>query len=462
MNNVGLSLTELAGFLPTILRFVFNTLAVWCITHCLYFPKSRRREYYFTFMLIGISVFFLINLLGGAQIKIEFALGLFAIFGIIRYRTESMPVREMTYLFMIIAMSVINGLASSLGWIPLIVVNLLFILTTWIFERVKIKGTMAVKLIQYDRIELIKPEKHEELLADLKERTGLDIVRVEIGGIDFLRDMAVIKISYRSPEDANSTVNEQTKVRGYQWRNFCLLALLSFVPFIGVKAQDTDFGVWMDAGVVKKFNKHWSINGELGARTRDNLNNMDRWSLGIGGTYKLNSYLKFSAGYDFLYDHRPTEVKYNKKGTKIKKITPQYWWPRHRFTVGATGSYSFGHLGLSVRELWQYTYRAKAKNKRLLYNENEWEDVKSKSQHLLRSRFQMKYDIKKCHLEPYASVELYHGEGGLQKTRYTIGTSYAITKHHEVDVYYRYQDMNRDDDDDVNIHVLGLGYTYSF
>ena len=199
-----------ADILPMLWRFVFNTAAVWLITHWLYFPKSRRREYYFTFMLIGISVFFLINLLGGAKIKIEFALGLFAIFGIIRYRTESMPVREMTYLFMIIAMSVINGLSANLGWVELLAVNLLFILMTILFENIKVKGSMAVKLVQYDRIELIKPERRAELLADLKERTGLDIVKIEIGGIDFLRDMSVIKIYYDS--DEVSTIDSQLKI----------------------------------------------------------------------------------------------------------------------------------------------------------------------------------------------------------------------------------------------------------
>ena len=200
----------MAEFLPMILRFAINTLAVWVITHWLYFPKSRRREYYFTFMLIGFSIFFLINLLGGAKVKIEFALGLFAIFGIIRYRTESMPVREMTYLFMIIAMSVINGLSGNLGWLTLVVVNLLFIAMTFLFEHIKVKGSMAVKMIQYDRIELIKPERHDELLADLKERTGLDIVKLEIGGIDFLRDMSVIKIYYLS--DGMCAVDGQMKL----------------------------------------------------------------------------------------------------------------------------------------------------------------------------------------------------------------------------------------------------------
>lgn len=210
-------LLDMAGFLPMMFRFAINTLAVWVITHWLYFPKSRRRDYYFTFMLIGFSIFFLINLLGGAKVRIEFALGLFAIFGIIRYRTESMPVREMTYLFMIIALSVINGLSGSLGWAQLAVVDLLFIVVTYIFEHIKVKGSMAVKMIQYDRIELIKPERREDLLADLKERTGLDIVKVEIGGIDFLRDMSVIRIYYQAEEI--SMIDSQVKVHPYEYSN---------------------------------------------------------------------------------------------------------------------------------------------------------------------------------------------------------------------------------------------------
>ncbi len=210
-------LLDMAGFLPMMFRFAINTLAVWVITHWLYFPKSRRRDYYFTFMLIGFSIFFLINLLGGAKVRIEFALGLFAIFGIIRYRTESMPVREMTYLFMIIALSVINGLSGSLGWAQLAVVDLLFIVVTYIFEHIKVKGSMAVKMIQYDRIELIKPERREDLLADLKERTGLDIVKVEIGGIDFLRDMSVIRIYYQA--DEISMIDSQVKVHPYEYSN---------------------------------------------------------------------------------------------------------------------------------------------------------------------------------------------------------------------------------------------------
>ncbi len=152
---------------------------------------------------------------------------------------------------------------------------------------------------------------------------------------------------------------------------------------------------------------------------------------------------------------------YHKNGT-VNKIVPSYWWPRHRFLVGATGSYSFGRLGLSLREMYQYTYRPKATDKKYDTDTEEWSDVKSKSQHLLRSRFQLTYRLKHTPLTPFGSVELYHGDGGLQKTRYTLGSNIQIAKHHNLKLYYRYQDLCSHDDDDFNTHVLGIGYTYAF
>lgn len=202
-----------------LLRFTFNIIAVWILVHLLYYPKSKRRDYYFTFMLISISVFFLIYLLSDVKLKIGFALGLFAIFGIIRYRTESMPVREMTYLFVIIAMSVINALSADVGYVELCAVNLLFISSTWFFESNTLLKHISTKLIQYDRIELIKPENRQTLICDLKQRTGLNIVKVEVGGLDFLRDMAVIKIYYEQSDDRINTVNNQTKINSEEWKN---------------------------------------------------------------------------------------------------------------------------------------------------------------------------------------------------------------------------------------------------
>ena len=188
-------LMDRIGFLQLLLRFLFNLLVVSVILRCFYYPKSKRRDYYFTFTLISISIFLMIFLLGSVKLKIGFALGLFAIFGIIRYRTESMPVREMTYLFVIIAISVINALAVEISYAELLGTNLLFVFSIWLCESSRYLRHVSCKLVQYDRIELIRPDKKDELLKDLQGRTGLDIIRVEVGHIDFLRDSATYSSS---------------------------------------------------------------------------------------------------------------------------------------------------------------------------------------------------------------------------------------------------------------------------
>ena len=184
------ALTEL------LIRFVLNTAVIALIVRVFYYPKSKRRDYFFTFILISISVFLLIFLMGGVKLKIGFALGLFAIFGIIRYRTESVPIREMTYLFLIIAVSAINGLATSISYVELLATNLLFILSIWICESNRYVKHVASKLVLYDNIRLITPEHEAEVIEDLKKRTGLNILRVEVGAIDFSKDTAMVKVYY--------------------------------------------------------------------------------------------------------------------------------------------------------------------------------------------------------------------------------------------------------------------------
>ena len=191
-------LIDMADLWQLLFRFVFNFIVVGIIIHFFYYPKSKRRDYYFTFTLISISVFFLIFLLGSVKLKIGFALGIFAIFGIIRYRTESVPIREMTYLFTITALSVINALSIQVGLTEMLVTNAIFLLVTCLLESERWLKHTSSKLILYDRIQLITPDKREELIADLSARTGLHIQKIEIGHIDFLRDAAFIKVYYES------------------------------------------------------------------------------------------------------------------------------------------------------------------------------------------------------------------------------------------------------------------------
>ncbi|MBR6252054.1 MAG: DUF4956 domain-containing protein [Bacteroidales bacterium] len=201
------SILDTSEMYELFIRFVINTLVIGGLIHFFYYPKSQRRDYYFTFFIISVSVFLMIYLLGSVKLKIGFALGLFAIFGIIRYRTESMPVREMTYLFAIIAMSVINALAE-IGYIGLLLVNLSFIVCIWLTESAKWINSESSKLIQYDRIALIKPENQKELIDDLRERTGLNITKVEVGSIDFLRDTAVLKVYYINSSAVPNTIGD--------------------------------------------------------------------------------------------------------------------------------------------------------------------------------------------------------------------------------------------------------------
>ena len=204
-------LIDMADLWQLLFRFVFNFIVVGIIIHFFYYPKSKRRDYYFTFTLISISVFFLIFLLGSVKLKIGFALGIFAIFGIIRYRTESVPIREMTYLFTITALSVINALSIQVGLTEMLVTNAIFLHETCLLESERWLKHTSSKLILYDRIQLITPDKREELIADLSARTGLHIQKIEIGHIDFLRDAAFIKVYYESDSRETNTVDHLTK-----------------------------------------------------------------------------------------------------------------------------------------------------------------------------------------------------------------------------------------------------------
>ena len=193
-------------------RFAINLVICWVIVGLLYYKKSKRRDYYFTFMLFSITIFFLIFLMDNVKVQIGFALGLFAIFGMIRYRTETVPIREMTYLFVVVGISVINGLAMTVSYTELIITNLLIVLAVWLFETIHRKTHLESKIIVYEKVALAHADRENELMADLISRTGLDIKRLEVGHIDYLKDIAYVKIYYASDKPEN-TINHLTKVK---------------------------------------------------------------------------------------------------------------------------------------------------------------------------------------------------------------------------------------------------------
>lgn len=213
------TLYDAAGVTEMMMRFGFFMVVLFFIVYFLYYRKTHRRDYFFTLTLLSVSIFFLIYLLGSVKVKIGFALGLFAIFGVLRYRTETIPVREMSYMFGVISLSVINALADSLSFVELLLPNVAIALLIWLFETFILKANLASKLVLYDRIELITPERREELLEDLAKRTGLHITKVNVGSVDFLKDTAILKIEYENDGGGGSHINNTLKIHKDEWQD---------------------------------------------------------------------------------------------------------------------------------------------------------------------------------------------------------------------------------------------------
>ncbi len=154
----------------------------------------------------------MLYLMDGSKIKIGAALGLFAVFGIIRYRTESIPIREMTYLFFVVAISVINGIAAKLSLVELLAANMLFVVVVAVAESNRFVKRVGCKYVRYDNIKLITPQKRAELIEDLSKRTGLNVLRVEVGSIDFMNDTALIKMYYVSKNESENDVDTMPKM----------------------------------------------------------------------------------------------------------------------------------------------------------------------------------------------------------------------------------------------------------
>ncbi|MGQ8335768.1 DUF4956 domain-containing protein [Sunxiuqinia sp. A32] len=196
-----IKLINVEDFSELVIRFTFNALVLLFIIRYLYARVSTRKDFFFSFFAVGITVFLLCFLLESVKLELGFALGLFAIFGIIRYRTDPIPIKEMTYLFVIIGISVINALANKkVSYLELIMTNSIIVGGLYLLERfLRLRQENALEVC-YDRIENIQKMKQNELLNDLQDRTGINIKRYQINQIDFLRDIAKITI-YFDPVD---------------------------------------------------------------------------------------------------------------------------------------------------------------------------------------------------------------------------------------------------------------------
>ena len=208
-------------FAMMFVRLLINIVFTWLIIDRLYFKKSQRRDFYFTFMLIAMAIFFIVffmifvleDMKGKTSMGV--GIGLFGIFSIMRYRTDTMPVRGMTYLFVIIALSLVNAVSVNVPLFEVLLTNVIMVIAVWLCEM-HLKSRPS-KLIQYDRIELITPERRPELIADLEKRLGVKVKNVEIGSIDFLRDMAMLRVSY---EGTSNSVDEIPKFSKDQLKEF--------------------------------------------------------------------------------------------------------------------------------------------------------------------------------------------------------------------------------------------------
>jgi len=193
----GIELLNAPDFAELVMRFAFNFLVSLVIVRYIYYPRTHRRDFLFTYLLIGIVVFLMCFLLESVKLQLGFALGLFAVFGIIRYRTTQIPIKEMTYLFIIIGLSVVNALANKkVSYAELLFTNLMIIVITHFVERIKSLENESFTIVHFENIELAKPESKKELFAELEARLGIKISRIELSNFDYQRDVVKIYVYF--------------------------------------------------------------------------------------------------------------------------------------------------------------------------------------------------------------------------------------------------------------------------
>lgn len=276
---------------------------------------------------------------------------------------------------------------------------------------------------------------------------------------------------------------------------------------LGVSAvyAQSDFGIWTSIEGATKLTKKLELSIEGEYRTQDMSAMTERISGAVHLSYKNKRvpFLKADVGYSFMYMNYmgETNIKYETaseessdegaNGSLVPKhmnVDAAYWTARHRATASLTGSFKWNRFKFSLRERYQFTYRMPSQCDRIRWYYNPFHEMipeipeyyleedpqsddysymvdekKAKSDHKLRSRLSVSYNIRRCPLEPYVEVELYNqldNALAIDKVRYTIGTEYKINKDHKVKLYYRYQDYG--DIDEVSGHVLGLGYAFDF
>jgi hypothetical protein len=191
----------------------FNLVIALLIVRFVYYPVTQDKNYVFTFLAFNTIIYFVLGLFTSVDLSVGVGFGLFAIFSVLRYRTDEMPIREMTYLFIIIALPVMNSILMSNGQLmKLLMTNGMIVALLYVLEKEWGFHFEVSKKITYEKIDLITPANRDYLLADLRQRTGLLVKRAEVGRLDFLRDTAEIRIYYDEPQPpSDSVIRPQTE-----------------------------------------------------------------------------------------------------------------------------------------------------------------------------------------------------------------------------------------------------------
>ena len=193
--------------------FVLSLISAFIIVRFIYYPKKSGHNFIFTFLVFNVIVYFIMGLFTSIELSIGAGFGLFALFSILRYRTETVPIREMTYLFVMVALPILNSVLFESGeYARILVINVMLIIVIWILENGwGFKSEPMEKEVLYEKIELVKAGRREEMIEDLKERTGLDVLDFEVERIDFLRDAAEIKIFYSGDSVEKQNTKSETE-----------------------------------------------------------------------------------------------------------------------------------------------------------------------------------------------------------------------------------------------------------
>ena len=188
------------SYIPTemLIMFTFNLIVAYVIIKLIYHRDHKGNDFDFTYFMFNSLIFFFAYILGNLDVNIAFGFGLFAVFAILRYRTDPIPIKEMTYLFIVITIGVINALsANNVAFSEVLFANAAIVVLTYLLERYWVNNLLKSKAIVYGELDKISPEKNQELIDELSEKTGLSLLRAKVGRVNFKSNRVNIRVYYK-------------------------------------------------------------------------------------------------------------------------------------------------------------------------------------------------------------------------------------------------------------------------